>query len=294
MNQNTIGTALSSRRAGALLAAAALATISSMGFGGAAFAASMGQSAWSDQTNSKVRLVSGTVSPGGVPSLYGGVQLRMDPGWKTYWRSPGDSGVPPIFDWSGSKNLKSAEVLYPVPHRFADAGGTAIGYDDEVVFPVKITPERPGEPIVLSLAFDYGLCKDLCIPNSVALQAVLPPDLGKNDARLLETALSHVPRPAQTDTLPRITNVTARLDSEVPGLEIDALFPAGAGDTDLFVDNPHVLVPLPKPLGPLQDGKQRYVVAFMEPKEAAGIKGKPLTLTLVSTEGSSETTWTAE
>ena len=68
---------------------------------------------------------------------------------------PGDSGVPPSFDWTGSKNLKQAEVLYPAPHRFADANGTAIGYDDEVVFPVKLTPEREGEPIELKLAFAY-------------------------------------------------------------------------------------------------------------------------------------------
>ena len=96
--------------------------------------------------------------------------------------------MPPTFDWTGSKNVKSAEVLYPMPHRFADAAGTAIGYDDEVVFPVKITPENAGEPVTLSLTFEYGLCKDLCIPSSVDLRALLPADLGKGDALLIEQA----------------------------------------------------------------------------------------------------------
>ncbi len=106
------------------------------------------------------------------------------PGWKTYWKNPGDSGVPPSFDWAGSKNLKHAEVLYPAPHRFADANGTAIGYDDQVVFPVKLTPERVGEPIELKLAFAYGLCKDLCIPNDVSLGLTLEPECrqGRCDA----------------------------------------------------------------------------------------------------------------
>ena len=65
--------------------------------------------------------MSGTVELDGTPALIAGVQLRMDSGWKTYWKNPGDSGVPPSFDWAGSKNLKQAELLYPAPHSFADA-----------------------------------------------------------------------------------------------------------------------------------------------------------------------------
>ena len=262
--------------------------------GSVGLAASTGQSPWVGQTNSKVRLVSGTVSRDESPAVYAGVQLRMDSGWKTYWRNPGDSGVPPTFDWSGSKNLKSAEVLYPAPHRFADADGTAIGYDNDVVFPVKITPERSGEPVELALTFDYGLCKDLCIPNEVTLGVSLPPDLGKGDALLIETALARVPKPAQADALPRIARITTELDGPAPGLDIEALFPVGASGTDLFVDNPDVLVPVPKALGPLTDGKQRFGVAFMSSSEVAAIKGKPLTFTLVSNEGSTETTWKTE
>jgi len=289
-----IGLDFFTRRAVTLLAASALGAILGIALGGAAFAVSKGESPWSDQTNSKVRLVSGTLSRDGGNALFAAVQLRMEPGWKTYWRNPGDSGVPPTFDWSGSKNLKSAEVLYPIPHRFADANGTAIGYGDEVVLPVKITPERDGEPVSLSLTFEYGLCKDLCIPNAVELKAVLPPDLGKGDAVLIGAALARVPKPVQSDGLPRIGSVTADLDGAAPGLQIEALFPDGATGTDLFIESSEVLVPVPKALGPLQDGKQRFAVSFMAPAEAAAIKGKPLTFTLVSNEGATETIWTAE
>lgn len=269
-----------------------LAVFVGAGFASAAQAASPGQSPWSGQTNSKVRLVSGTVDEDGSPALYAGVQLRMDRGWKTYWRNPGDSGVPPSFDWSGSKNVKSAEVFYPVPHRFADANGTAIGYDDEVVFPVKITPEQADQPVELSLTFDYGLCKELCIPNSVELKAVLPADLGKGDARLIEQAGAAVPKPAGPESLPRLEAVTVDLEGDTPEIVVDALFAPGATNTDLFVTSEEVLVPVPKALGPAKDGKQRFSVVFPTPEEAAAAKGKPLSFTLVSDHGASETTRT--
>ena len=291
---SVIVTSVFARRTASLSAGLVFGALLGIASGSAGLAASLGQSPWMDQTNSKVRLVSGTVTGDEGSALYAGVQLRMEPGWKTYWRNPGDSGVPPRFDWSGSKNLKSAEVLYPAPHRFADAGGTAIGYDNDVVFPVKITPERSGEPIELSLTFDYGLCKDLCIPNEVTLGVALPPDLGKGDALLLETALARVPKPAQAHALPRIARIAAELDGPAPGLKIEALFPPGASGTDLFIESPDVIVPVPKALGPLEDGKQHFTVAFFSPSEVAAIKGKPLTFTLVSNEGSTETTWTAE
>lgn len=295
MNQSTTtGRKRAARRAGALLAALAFGAICGIGFSAPGLTASKGESPWSDQTNSRVRLISGTVDGGGTPALYAGVQLRMDPGWKTYWRNPGDSGVPPAFDWSGSKNLKSAEVLYPAPHRFADANGTAIGYSDEVVFPVRITPERPGEAVTLALTFDYGLCKDLCIPNTVELEAIVPPDLGKGDGRLLETVLSRVPHDMEDGALPRLANMSAKLEGDAPEIVIEALFPQGAKGTDVFLDNPHVLVPVPKPLSPFQDGKQRFTVSFATPKEAEEIKGKPLIVTLVSDRGAAQKSVTVE
>ncbi|MGH6802415.1 MAG: protein-disulfide reductase DsbD domain-containing protein [Methyloceanibacter sp.] len=274
--------------------ALAVSAIVGIAAANAALAAVASASPWIDSSNSKVRLVSGTVDLDGKFTLLAGVQLRMNSGWKTYWKNPGDSGVPPSFDWSGSKNLKHAEVLYPAPHRFADANGTAIGYDDEVVFPVRLTPEREGEPIVLKLAFDYGLCKDLCIPNDVTLGLALAADAGKGDALLLETFLTRVPKPAKSGVLPEVSGVEARLDGEAPELVVDAAFPPDATGTDLFIDAGDSFVPVPRPLGPLADGRQRFAVTFATSSEADAIKGKTLALTLVSDQGSIETMWKAE
>lgn len=257
-------------------------------------ATSPSASPWVASHNSKARLVSGTVDLDGAPTLLAGVQLRMEQGWKTYWRSPGDSGVPPSFDWSGSKNLKRAELLYPAPHRFADGDGTALGYSEEVVFPVKIIPERAGEPVELTLAFDFGICMDLCIPNEVSLGLTLQADAaGKHgDALLIESALARVPKEAAPGLLPRVVSVETRLDGANPELVVEAEFAPGAVDTDLFIEAGDMFMPMPNPLAPLESGKQRFAVSFKSKSEAEAIKGKPLTLTLVSDLGSTQTVWT--
>ena len=259
-----------------------------------ALAANASASPWIDSANSKARLVAGTVELAGRPALVAGVQLRMSSGWKTYWKSPGDSGVPPSFDWSGSTNLKHAEVLYPAPHRFAEANGWAIGYDGEIVFPVKITPEREGEPVELKLVFDYGLCKDLCIPNDVTLGLAVGADVGKGDALLIETFLARVPKAGAPGELPEVSQVEASFDADAPKLVVTASFPPGATATDLFIDAGDVFVPMPKALGPPEGGKQRFAVNFVSASEAAAIKGKPLALTLVSDQGATATIWTVK
>jgi DsbC/DsbD-like thiol-disulfide interchange protein len=261
---------------------------------GAALAAVTSSSPWVVSNSSKVRLVSGTVERDDTPALVAGVQLRMDPGWKTYWKNPGDSGVPPSFDWSGSKNLKQAELLYPAPHSFADASGTAIGYEDEVVFPVKLTPEREGEPIELKLAFSYGLCKNLCVPNDVSLALALSPEIGKGDAALIDSFLARAPKPGKEGLLPQVSGVEAKLAADPPELLVDAAFPPGATSTGLFIDGGDVFIPTSKPLGPLDGGKQRFAIIFASPAEASAVKGKSLALTLVSDQGSTETIWKVE
>jgi DsbC/DsbD-like thiol-disulfide interchange protein len=278
------------------LLASSLALIVILALGGASLAASPVESPWVKETYSKVRLVSGSVAGMSGDYLIAGVQIRLEPGWKTYWRMPGDSGVPPSFDWSGSKNLKSAEVLYPAPHRFTDASGTAIGYEDEVVFPVRVTPERAGEPIELKVNVDYGLCKTLCIPNQADLSIELPAQAeGEGDDPLLSRFFDLVPKPAGTGELPALGGIEAKLDGAKPELFIDAKFPDGATGTDLFIEGSGgAFVPVPKPLGPVQDGRQRFVVSFASPAEAKAIKGKPLTLTFVSDEGAREASVTVE
>jgi DsbC/DsbD-like thiol-disulfide interchange protein len=249
-------------------------------------------SPWVKQTYSKVRLVSGAVAGENGEDWLAGVQIRLAPGWKTYWRNPGDSGVPPAFDWSGSSNVKKAEVLYPAPIRFFDGAGSAIGYTNEVIFPVRITPENPGAPVELKVNVTFGLCETLCIPSEVTLALALPPtDTGTRGKDLaLERFADLVPKPVKPGALPAIGAVEANLKGAKPELIVEAQFPEGAITTDLFAVAPDVSIPVPKPLGPAERGKQRFSIGFASEQEAAAIKGKPLTLTLVSDGGAREAT----
>ena len=250
---------------------------------------------WSEGEYSQVRLVGGGPQPD-TPALLAGVEIRMDEGWKTYWRNPGDSGVPPSFDWSGSTNLKKAEVLYPAPHRFSEAGGTAIGYSGDVIFPVKITPEREGEPVQLKLAMEYGICKTLCVPNQAELTLTLPANA--STAQASDSHLTHfmdrVPRPADPGALPALRAVDAKLDGQRPEILLDIEFPAFAKGADVFIDGGDAFVPVPTPVGKASGGAQRYEVVFASQAEADRIKGKPLRVTLVTDNGSREANITVE
>ncbi len=252
---------------------------------------------WVKDAYSKARLVSGAVEEGGKEEILAGVQIRLSPGWKTYWRNPGDSGVPPSFDWSGSKNLKSAEVLYPVPHRFSDAGGTAIGYSDEVVFPVRVTPERAGEPVELKLSLSYGVCKTLCVPSEESLTLELPPqgEGGKGEHLLIQRYADLVPTPVEKGALPALGTVEEKLDASRPAIVIGTEFPDGATGIDLFAEaGDDAFVPVPKPVGEPDGGKQNFAIQFSSAAEAAALKGKTLTLTLVWDGGGRQTTYTVE
>ncbi|WP_298839361.1 protein-disulfide reductase DsbD domain-containing protein [uncultured Roseobacter sp.] len=101
------------------------------------------------------------------------LHLALEAGWKTYWRAPGDAGIPPAFDWSGSKNLRSVGVSWPAPDVFDQNGMRSIGYEDNLVIPLAITPTRPGQPVRLAVEMDLGVCSDICIPYELSLDAVL-------------------------------------------------------------------------------------------------------------------------
>lgn len=101
------------------------------------------------------------------------VALRLDlaSGWKTYWRSPGEAGIPPQFDWSASQNIKSFTVHWPRPSVFKTNGMKTIGYHDQLVLPVEIVPRDPSKPMHLAARVDLGICRDICMPASVQVTA---------------------------------------------------------------------------------------------------------------------------
>src|SRR5204863_2043530 len=119
-------------------------------------------SPWQRDGHSAVRLLAGSHS-GAV--LLGGIAFQLEPGWKTYWRTPGDSGVPPRFDFSKSENIEAVTILWPAPTKFDDgAGGHSVGYHNQFVLPLRIVVKNPDKPMTLRADIDYAVCKELCIP----------------------------------------------------------------------------------------------------------------------------------
>jgi DsbC/DsbD-like thiol-disulfide interchange protein len=111
------------------------------------------------------------------------VDLQLAPDWKTYWRAPGEAGIPPVFDWTGSENLKSVAFHWPSPKVITLNGMMSIGYLNELVLPVEVVAADPGKPVKLALKMDLGICHDICMPAHVALAASLQ-GAGKPDDRI--------------------------------------------------------------------------------------------------------------
>ena len=248
---------------------------------------------WTGQKNGRVRLLASVLDPTGGASakLYAGVHIQLTSGWKTYWRQPGEAGVPPSFDWAGSENLGEARVLYPVPHRIVDAGMTSLGYKSEVVFPVEIVPRALDKPVALKLAIEYGVCKDICIPAEARLSLDVPAALAAiadANGALLRAHLAQVPRPTAAGW-PSVTGFKAELTGATPRLTIDALFPKGSDGADVLIEVPGgELGPFAVVTGRKGNDVVRFEARFASAAEAKRFVGKPLLLTLLSANAQAE------
>lgn len=112
------------------------------------------------------------------------LRFELADGWKTYWRAPGEAGIPPHFDWRGSRNLGAVEILWPTPQQTTTNGMRTIGYAKDFVLPVLLTPERADRPITLSAELDIGICNDICVPVDTQVSLDLPLGAGSRDPRI--------------------------------------------------------------------------------------------------------------
>ncbi len=175
-----------------------------------------------------------------------GLHLQLAPGWKTYWRAPGDAGIPPQFDWSASTNVKSVRIHWPTPHVFTTNGLRSIGYSDTVVLPVELTPRDASLPMHLTGEVALGVCRDICVPASVRVDLALTAP-GQPDAAI-SGALAAQPMTARKAGL---KSAICHTEAIKDGLRLTAelvLPPAGgaeavaieAGAPDIWVSEPEV------------------------------------------------------
>jgi DsbC/DsbD-like thiol-disulfide interchange protein len=239
---------------------------------------------WDAQAHTSARLIAGSmIKTSDVPFLRAGVEIKLDPGWKTYWRDPGDSGLPPTLDFSGSDNVKSVTVLWPAPELFPDgAGGNSIGYVDRVILPLHIAPDNAAKPSSLQLKLGYAICGNLCVPVEANIKLPLAGD-GAEEAAL-EKAEIRVPRRVALGPGSGLAILAVHRE---PGdaherVVVDVAAPDGA-PVNLFVEGPtpEWSLPVPQPSG--GSGATRRFTFDLDGLPAdAHAQGAMLTFTAVS------------
>ena len=268
-------------------------------------------SPWDGDARTAMRLIAGSSA---APTASAGIEIRLKSGWHTYWRYPGDAGVPPRFDFAGSRNLESATVLWPAPRRIQEQGLNIIGYTGNLILPLVVAPQDRAIPVTLRLKLDYAVCEKLCVPAEARAELTLAGAPSPYDAALAE-AQAAVPKKralGQGDTL---AIRALRRDKSHPGsnaiiegrhadpfhylgphledgLPVVRAFLPGAADVvappetnvDLFVEGPTAEWALPVPVrsAPPAAGVQRFVFDLDGAPPGTNYAGALITLTAVA------------
>lgn len=261
-------------------------------------------SEWAVADYARARLVSARSQVGGHDELRLGIQIQLKPEWKTYWRHPGDSGIPPRFDWSRSENLEAATIGWPAPARYQAFGLETIGYKDEVVFPVTAVLAVPGKTVLVRLSLDYAVCRDICVPLKADLALLVPEGTGEetSHAASIKDFSARVPQtlpdPAAIG-VPELRKVCFEDDEDDEDDDADGRLRVvfsgleTGGDQDLFVEAgggfgfgaPETV---PETVTVDQEGGVEMTVPVHRYRKRAVLKAQPVRLTLVAGEGAFE------
>lgn len=235
-----------------------------------------------EQPKAELRLIEGAARDG---ALHAGLEIVLPKGALTYWRNPGEAGIPPVFDFSRSTNLAEATPLYPAPSKIDEAGSTVFGYAGRVVFPIRIAARDRAKPVDLALDLDYAICERICIPAKASLSARLAP--GGAASTSVDQALASVPRAAalaEAGPLALLSATPAPAEGKI--LAAWTLSARAPGPAQLFPEAPAgywIEADDPAP-----GGEPRFLLKLVEaPKERAA--RLPVRLTLVSGESAVET-----
>lgn len=163
------------------------------------------------------------------------LRLDLPAGWHTYWRNPGEAGIAPRLDWSGSQNVASVTPIWPLPSVIEQNGFVSYGYHDQLILPLEVTPQDPSRPVALTGDLALGLCRETCVPADLTVSGALR-GAGGPDSRI-EAALATRADPAVSAGL---TRATCRVEPATRGVELTlrATLPhQGAGER-LIVELP--------------------------------------------------------
>ena len=260
----------------------ALATLTSLSL---SEARAQDASPWQKAAHAAVRLLAGSRSG---PVLLGGIAVLLDPGWKTYWRTSGDSGVPPRFDFSKSDNIEAVTILWPAPTKFDDgAGGFSLGYHDQVVLPLRIVPKSTDKPVTLRASINYAVCEKICIPVEASTELTFA-SVASTEDNALFAALDTVPKPASVGDPNPLTIRDVKREGKSTVL-VDVVAPDHK-TVNLFVEGPTPDwgLPVPKLLEHGPPGVKRFTFELEGVPPGTNPEGAALKLTLVGGDRSYE------
>src|SRR5271170_4589224 len=252
-----------------------------------AFAAA---TAWVGDDHAAARLITATDTTGSAQTVEAGIEIRLKPGWHSYWRSPGDAGIPPSIDWGGSGNMKHAEIAWPAPTRYSLQGFETAGYQDHVVLPITLTMARPGQLLDLHATVNWAACANICVPYSTKLDLRLPAGSAalSAEAGLIADARAKVPQPLAASGIDLVSAGAAGKGADT-ALVVHLRSSGAAFEMpDLFVEGLDKGSPGRPAVEFSDEGHAARLSVPIHDAAAAAIVGKPLTLTFVDGARASE------
>jgi DsbC/DsbD-like thiol-disulfide interchange protein len=196
-------------------------------------AAQAAMSEWADSEGGRVRLVA--ISQPRNDAILALLQIEPKPGWKTYWRDPGDAGMPPQLDFAGSTNLVLRSVSFPVPEIGQDDGGRFVGYHHPVSLIVEFAKPLADTPSTVNLNAIVGICDKVCLPFMTSFSVPLKPGQPESEEFMqLQLAQSALPEKPSKDFA--ISDL--HLSDNNKAIEADVTFPNAEAPQVAFVGPP--------------------------------------------------------
>ncbi|MEO9460593.1 MAG: protein-disulfide reductase DsbD domain-containing protein [Lentilitoribacter sp.] len=250
------------------------------------FAAS---SEWQDAEGARVRVVTqSTPDENGVIKAI--VEVDLEPGWKTYWREPGSSGIPPLFNFSNSKNVEDVKVHFPVPSLISDETGSYAGYKKSLAFPIDLKTKDARDATHLQADIFLGVCNEICVPISANIDLDLKEFQTSSEQNvLIENARFNLPtQPAKDFNLKQAEYV-----SDTNSVEFEVTLPAFYPPNmqpEVFIQSPEKW-PMSQPkLIKTVDGSVRFKSDIFDQPDANTPLEGPLYVLLKLGQRSVETT----
>lgn len=236
---------------------------------------------WHGEGYAQARLVATGTGPDGRISA--GIEIVLEPGWKTYWRSPGDAGIAPLFDFSASSNIDGApEIEFPVPHRLDDGYSVTNIFQDRVVLPATLSATDPGSPVRLVLSLDIGVCAEICIPEHYELMLDITPGEADAEAQaILAEARAALPKHSEPGVFAVDGIARAGGADKRPVFDVEIVAPDAAG-AEIFVEGPADWYPAPPKLISTNGNRATFSIEFSRLGSKTPIGGNTFRVTVVS------------